>query len=164
MQLKEMQQHKQLLPWQYTKIIKELDGWKEYLELAYDKVDSGEFIRSKADKTTVGYYMLPKEDLQKFFQPIFNELGKDIKVKSGYIHYVMKGGKCADHTHDLPHAVYYLQAPENSGELTFKDYNHDESPERFKFFLIPANVWHGIRIHRNNVYRVAITIQMEAYE
>ena len=152
---------RQILPHEIPLIIKKLSGYEKYLTLIYDKIESDECQRAEPDGKNVGYYMLDNKELQEFFKPIFEELKINPKITSGYIHYTMKNGSFGTHIHDLPHAVYYIQAPQNSGQLIFPDHAFQNTPQPFQFFIIPRNTMHEIGLHKNEVYRVAITIEME---
>ena len=79
------------------------------MDFIYQKISDGQTVRAKDDGMDVGYVMLDNEKMQKVFQPIFDKLGiSHAKISYVYIHYCTLDDSFAVHSHDRPHAVYYL--------------------------------------------------------
>jgi len=152
---------KPIYPCDFQTIIYEIKSKHKWIDFIYDKIEKNQCERAPGNSTNVGYVMLENDVMQETFQPIFNRLEIDLKILSVYIHYTGENDSFAVHTHDKPHGVYYLQAPTNSGELTFPDFGKHFAPEVNRFRLIPTEVPHGIDIHHNKIERIVITMQLE---
>lgn len=152
---------KPLYPHDYPTTTYEIETKHKWIDFIYEKIQNDECHRTEGDADNVGYVMLDNDEIQETFQPIFNKLQLNVKVISCYIHYTAKNGSFAVHRHDQPHAVYYLQAPMNSGPLYFPDFGEYFPPEPDRFRFIPENIMHGIGKHENDIERIAITMQFE---
>ena len=137
---------------------------EQLVDFINKKIEDGETVRAKSDGTDVGYVMLDNAEMQKTFQPIFDKLNiSQAKISYVYIHYYALDGSFTVHTHDRPHAVYYLQVPMNYGHIYFPDFDDCNviKPVEGKFLLIPENIPHGISRHHNKTLRIAVTMQLE---
>ena len=152
---------KPVYPCDFPTVVCEIKSKHRWIDFIYDKMEKNQCERAPGDSTNVGYVMLETDVMQETFQPLFDKLEIDLKIISAYIHYAGENGSFAVHAHDKPHGVYYLQAPTNSGELTFPDFAQSFAPETNRFRLIPAGVPHGISRHHNKIERMAITMQFE---
>jgi len=72
-------------------------------------------------------------------------------------------GQFSVHSHDKPHAVYYLQIPMDCGHIYFPDFDDCDvmEPKEGKFLLIPEGIPHAISQHHNKTLRIAVTMQLE---
>ena len=161
-----MKHNKQELykPELFLTAIEKIPQMQELINFINNKIEDGETVRAKSDGTDVGYVMLDNAEMQKTFQPIFDKLDiSHAKISYVYIHYCALDGSFAVHSHDRPHAVYYLQVPMNCGRIYFPDFDDCDviKPIEGKFLLIPENIPHGISQHHNKTLRIAVTMQLE---
>ena len=131
----------------FLRTIEKISQMQDLINFIYKKIEDEETIRSKGDDTDVGYVILNNDIIQKVFQPILDKLDiSHVKINYVYIHYCALDGQFSVHSHDKPHAVYYLQIPLNCGHIYFLDFDLDDTvaPIEGKFLLIPEDIPHGI--------------------
>jgi len=162
-----MKYHNQDLykPELFLTTIEKIPQMQELVKFIYKKIEDGETEGGNSDGSDVGFVMLDNDEMQKVFQPIFDKLDiSHARISYVYIHYCALDGMFAVHTHDKPHAVYYLQIPVNCGHIYFPDFDgccDIMAPIEGKLLLIPEGIPHGISQHHNKTLRIAVTMQLE---
>ena len=144
--------------------IEKIPQMQELVNFINKKIESGEIIRAKEDGTDVVFVILDNEKMQKVFKSIFDKLKiPHAKISYVYIHYCDLDGQFGVHTHDKPHAVYYLQVPMSCGHIYFPDFDDCDvvKPIEGKFLIIPEGIPHGISQHHNKTLRIAVTMKLE---
>ena len=105
---------------------------------------------------------------QMFFTKVdkfFLDLVKRYKLGSGIgiirTHFLRPGGDHATgHAHGVDTGVYYLQIPENSGDLFFLKDDIMIKAQVDHFVVVPANAIHGVSENKSNELRIALAFDI----
>jgi len=150
--------------------LEDFDSLNQSILKAYNREAQGQFSRhshlelGRYENTYIDISVIPE------FQPLADavkEIAKDLlqqsKLKMGFWFNAMQpGDKTARHNHDeedeLLSCVYYITAPQHSGDLLL--FNRDETlrvtPEAGKLVLFSPKLAHAVEENRSDQQRLSV--------
>jgi hypothetical protein len=104
-----------------------------------------------------GDMKIPLDQLDPFFTDLIVKNNLGTEILKAWVHYIMPGADQAfGHTHPNDTAVFYLEIPENSGDLVFPESGERVVPKANLFAVVPKNTNHLIEKNESICPRITL--------
>lgn len=141
-------------------IIEQFSQYRDSDEMRRSHHFAGRYENLYLDITKVPAMQVVLEEAKKFASEI---LSLNEPLKSGFWFNLMEPGQVTqEHTHDdddeCLSGVYYIDTPENSGDLLIKTPTETItiSPQSGQFIFFPPNIPHQVTENKSNASRLSV--------
>ncbi len=132
-------------------------------DIEYDKIDDLVKIgMDYSEQAEAEKGMLRLKELDPFFLDFIIQNNLGTKISGVGINWTKPGSGHPDgHLHAKARCVFYIQAPEGAGNLSFPDMGIEIIPHKGLFVLVPPVVNHAILENKSDKIRLTLSFYIE---